>query len=312
MTHNIAANAPKELASSLHQLGTQAHERGDTELAKTLWTQAIARDSSVSEYHESLADALTKEGAHALAEPHWRSAHALKPTQPSLANGLGVSLLMQNKADEAVGYLKKGQQANPPSAKALEACRQEVELAQTMNNNRGSQAVRDGLLAQGATMHSVPTARLPGVTIATIGDPLGNQVANHARLQNMAATSQLGNTSSEQVREEFSGFNEASFPTFPPALARLGVPRAMFDADMAALKKISKDAHDYRDESIALLCFTCCLYMVVDCFKPSWSQVYMKNAKAKIDEMNTRYAQYGVTWNFKAISGVGPFIRYET
>lgn len=135
-----------------------------------------------------------------------------------------------------------------------------------------------------------------------------NELA-HERTVNIALTNAVGNHDGEHQLKTWRNNMYGSYPFFPQVMARRGVPKAMYNNDIETLKQIYRKNSGNEILSF-LLC--CCTLGIYDCFTEDCLTKTNRLSKEYIAEMNIRYLQYNVTWNYNFIPYAGSFISYET
>ena len=121
------------------------------------------------------------------------------------------------------------------------------------------------------------------------------------------------NSGGDHQRVEFRTAVD-SLPTgFPPAIARRGVPRSMWEQDMSHIRAMSeKLARDERREGLLLL-FTCGISICIQvCLGGGVLDHYNSDLRAYVNSMNSRYTPFGVTWETQWVPYSGTYMSYET
>jgi Flp pilus assembly protein TadD len=134
-----------------NDLGFVLERQGLSDEAVEMYRKSVEIDPESAPANYNLAAALARSGEFAEAELHFRAALAMVPNTQSYT-GLGIVLLQQGRAEEAMASLRDAIAADPKNAAAhqelakvlvslgrMDEALREQELAQSLEASRGSE-----------------------------------------------------------------------------------------------------------------------------------------------------------------------------
>ena len=109
-------NEKIEVPFALYEQSLTAYKRGQYNLAVELISKAIAANSQVPEFHNSLGVILDEQGRYVEAIESYRRAIQLKPNYVEAYNNLGIALRVQGEFNEAIECYQRAIKLRPESA----------------------------------------------------------------------------------------------------------------------------------------------------------------------------------------------------
>ena len=105
--------------------------------------------------------------------------------------------------------------------------------------------------------------------------------------------------------------NGRGLEPLPPAFRKRGVNAQMWKKDVSDLQAIMSAHYKRNATDCTITAATCGLYMIKECISESMVARVERELNTKLDDMNTRYENFGVVFSLKGVPGAGWFVRYE-